>query len=179
MNEMHMHKIPWPKDVLLSLKDKPATLRITLSYFIEPGPGEIGWQDKYRYASCSLRFDVINSNETIEDFHKRINIKMRGDDKKDKGDGSSRNWFLGTKNRDVGSIHSDFCETTAADLADANYVAVYPLIGWWRERNYLGKSNNKIRYSLIISIETPETSTDLYTPIITQIENKNIIKITT
>lgn len=179
MNEMHMHRIPWPKDVLLSLKDKPATLRITLSYFIEPGPGEIGWKDKYRYASCSLRFDVINSNETIEDFHKRINIKMRGDDEKDKGDGSSRNWFLGTKNRDVGSIHSDFCETTAADLADANYVAVYPLIGWWRERNYLGKSNNKIRYSLIISIETPETSTDLYTPIITQIENKNIIKITT
>ncbi len=179
MNEMHMHKIPWPKDVLLSLDDKTAILRVTLSYFIEPSPGEIGWKDKYRYASCGLRFDVINSNETIEDFHKRINVKMRGEDKTDRGDGTSRDWFLGSKNRNVGSIHSDFCETTAADLADANYIAVYPTIGWWRERNYLGKSNNKIRYSLIVSIETPETSTDLYTPILTQIKNKSTIEIPT
>lgn len=149
-NEMNMHEIPWPKEVLLSLGDTPITLRVTLSYFIEPGPGEVGWKDKYRYASCGLRFDVINSNETLEDFHKRINTKMRGEDKKDKGDGSSRDWFLGPSNRDVGSIHSDFCETTAADLADANHIAVYPVIGWWRERSYLGKSNNKIRYSLIV-----------------------------
>lgn len=179
MNEMHMHKIPWPKEVLLKLGDKTAILRVTLSYFIEPDPGEIGWKDKYRYASCGLRFDVINSNESIEDFHKRINVKMRGEDKTDKGEGTSRDWFLGSKNRNVGSIHSDFCETTAADLADANYIAVYPTIGWWRERSYLGKSNNKIRYSLIVSIETLETSTDLYTPIITQIENKNVVEIPT
>lgn len=179
MNEMHMHKIPWPKEVLLKLDDKTAILRVTLSYFIEPSPGEIGWKDKYRYASCGLRFDVINSNENINDFHKRINVKMRGEDKSDRGDGTSRDWFLGSQNRNVGSIHSDFCETTAADLADANYIAVYPTIGWWRERNYLGKSNSKIRYSLVVSIETPETSTDLYTPILALIENTSAVEIPT
>lgn len=171
MNEMHLHQIPWPSNVLLELGETPATLRITLSYFIEPGPGEVGWKDKYRYASCALRFDVINSNENVENFCKRINVKMRGEDKKDKGDGSPRNWYLGANNRDVGSIHSDFCKTTAADLANANYIAVYPVVGWWKERKHLGKSNEKIRYSLIVSIETPETETDLYTPIVNQITN--------
>ena len=168
MNEMHIHKIPWPKDVLLENGELPATLRVTLSYFIEPGPGEIGWKNKYRYSSCGLRFDVINSNETLQDFKKRVNNKMR-EDSRDSGDGSSRDWFLGTQNRDVGPIHSDFCETTAADLSDANYVAVYPVVGWWRERTNLGKFNNKIRYSLIVSIETPVKDIDIYTPIINQI----------
>ncbi len=168
INEMNLHKIPWPSDVLLKLGETPATLRITLSYFIEPSPGEKGWKDKYRYASCALRFDVINANESVKDFCKRINAKMR-ENKNDKGDGSARNWYLGSRNRDVGSIHSDFCETTAADLANTNYVAVYPIGGWWKERKHYGKTNEKIRYSLIVTIETPATETDLYTPIITQI----------
>ncbi|WP_241547111.1 S8 family peptidase [Enterococcus villorum] len=172
MNEMHIHEIPWPKEVLESLGEVDAKIKVTLSYFIEPGPGEIGWKNRYRYSSAGLRFDVINSNETLEDFKKRVNIKMRGDDPKDNGDGSSRNWYLGTSNRDVGSIHSDFCSVPAIDLCDANYIAVYPVIGWWRERGYLGKYNQKMRYSLVVSIETPENNVDLYTPIITQIENQ-------
>ena len=89
MKEMHMHKLPWPKEVLQSLGETLVTLKVTLSYFVEPGPGEVGWKDKYRYQSCGLRFDVINSNETIDDFKKRINVKMRGEDKKDKGEGTS------------------------------------------------------------------------------------------
>ncbi|EAG7250327.1 serine protease, partial [Listeria monocytogenes] len=177
MNDMHIHKIPWPKDVLQSLGEIDAKLKVTLSYFIEPGPGEIGWKDKYRYPSCGLRFDVINSDETLEDFKKRVNVKMRGDDKKDSGDGTKRNWYLGPGNRDVGSIHSDFCEDVAINFCDTNYVAVYPVVGWWRERGYLGKSNEKIRYSLIVSIETPEVDTDLYTPIVTQIEIEQSVEV--
>ncbi|MBS7528833.1 S8 family peptidase [Fusibacter paucivorans] len=178
MNEMHLHKLPWPREVLQSLGEIEASLRVTLSYFIEPGPGEVGWKDKYRYPSCGLRFDVINSNETLEDFEKRVNVKMRGEDKKDSGDGSSRDWYLGVGNRDVGSIHSDFCNDLAVNLCDANYVAIYPVIGWWRERGYLGKYNEKVRYSLIISIETPETSVDLYSPIITQISTSTVVETT-
>lgn len=177
MNEMHLHKIPWPKEVLKSLGDKSATIRVTLSYFIEPGPGEIGWKDRYRYPSCCLRFDVIGPNEELTDFNKRVNIKMRGDDKNDSGDGSARNWYLGVENRNVGSIHSDFCDDSAINLCNANYVAVYPVVGWWRERGYLGKSNEKVRYSLVVSIETPEADVDLYTPIITQIQTSQSIEI--
>ncbi len=172
MKEMHIHNIPWPREVLQDLGETPVEMRVTLSYYIEPGPGEVGWKDKYRYPSCGLRFDVINQNETKEDFEKRINVKMRGDDKKDKGEGSSGSeyWFLGTDNRDVGSIHSDFRQQNAVDLCDANYIAVYPVVGWWRERTHLKRYNRKVRYSLIVSISTPKVDANLYTPIITQIK---------
>ena len=76
MKEMHLHQIPWPSEVLQSLGTVEVEMRVTLSYFVEPGPGEKGWKDRYRYPSCGLRFDVINSNETIEDFKKRVNVKM-------------------------------------------------------------------------------------------------------
>ena len=67
MNEMNIHALPWPKNILEALGSTEAELKVTLSYFIEPGPGEIGWKDKYRYQSCGLRFDVINADEGIEE----------------------------------------------------------------------------------------------------------------
>lgn len=173
MKEMHIHKVPWPKELLLSLGSTPVTLRVTLSYFIEPGPGEIGWKDKYRYASCGLRFDVINKNETPDDFKKRINVQMRSGEN-DKGDGSSGSsrWYLGPKNRDVGSIHSDIMlNVNASDLCECGYVAVYPVIGWWRKRHYLGRSDCMQRYSLVVSLSTPSEKVDLYTAIQTEIGN--------
>ena len=103
---------------------------------------------------------------------------MRGDDIKDSGDGSSRDWYLGVGNRDVGSIHSDFCDDLAVNLCDANYVAVYPVIGWWRESGHLGKYNEIVRYALVVSIETPEAEVDLYTPIITKIKTTPMVEIT-
>lgn len=58
-NEMHLYDLPWPTEVLQNLPpDVLVQMRITLSYFVEPGPGELGWQDRYRYASHALRFDV-------------------------------------------------------------------------------------------------------------------------
>jgi hypothetical protein len=178
MNEMHFHKLPWPSEVLENLGAVNARLKVTLSYFIEPGPGEVGWRNKYRYPSAGLRFDVINTNESYSDFQKRINAKMR-EDKDDKGDGNSRDWYLGVSNRNRGSIHSDYIETSAADLRDANYVAVFPVVGWWRERAYLGKSNSKMRYSLVVTIETPSAKEDLYTAIINQIAIPNTIEVPT
>ena len=75
MNEMHLYELPWPKDVLLSLGETEVFLQVTLSYFIEPSPGEIGWKDRYRYVSCGLRFDV-NGTDTKEGFLRRINAAM-------------------------------------------------------------------------------------------------------
>lgn len=174
MNEMHVHKVPWPSEMLLALENTPVTMRVTLSYFIEPGPGEVGWKDKYRYPSCGLRFDVINADETLDDFQKRINVKMRGDDKKDSGDGTSGSsrWYLGADNRDVGSIHSDMMiDISASELCNCEYIAVYPVVGWWRERGYLGKYDSKQRYSLVVSLSTPDAKIDFYTEIQTKIGN--------
>ena len=178
LKEMNLHKLPWPKEVLLNLGEENVRMKVTLSYFIEPLPGERGWKDKYKYASCNLRFEVNNSDENEEDFKKRINKLMR-EDNEDKGNGSSGSdrWTLGKNNRCLGSIHSDIWEGTAADLSQANYIAVYPISGWWKEKNKLEKYNNKIRYSLIISLETPNQEIDLYTPIVTQIKNKVPVEI--
>ncbi|MHB1484953.1 MAG: S8 family peptidase [Saccharofermentanales bacterium] len=178
MKEMHIHDLPWPSDVLKGLEGIDVKMKVTLSYFIEPGPGEIGWQNKYRYASCGLRFDVNNKNETKYDFAKRVNIVMRGEDKKDKGSGTSgtQRWFLGSDNRDVGSIHSDIWEGSAVDFCDCNFIAVYPTIGWWRERTHLKKCNKKIRYALVISLSTPSQKVDFLTPIKNIIENKVKVK---
>ncbi|MDK6856390.1 MULTISPECIES: S8 family peptidase [unclassified Aerococcus] len=181
INEMAIHEIPWPKDVLLSLGNTPVKLKVTLSYFIDPSPGQIGWGDKYRYPGCRLSFDINNINENKEDFVTRINKKARekainnGTYQETKND--SNRWLLGTNNRDVGSIHSDVWEDTASNLAENRFIAVYPGGGWWNKRQHLKKYNNKIKYSLIISISTPDEEIDLYTPIQNQINiaNRNIV----
>ncbi len=169
-NEIHFYKLPWPSDLLLEMGKIPVKLRITLSYFIEPGAGEIGWKDKYRYQSHGLRFDVNNIGENEEEFRKRVNKAAREEDEKVNSKGGSNRWFIGVNNRSNGSIHSDYWEGTAADLATCNHIAVYPIIGWWREREHLGKVENKTRYSLIISIETPTQEVELYTNVKTMIE---------
>lgn len=169
-NEIHFFELPWPSDLLLEMGQTPVKLRITLSYFIEPGAGEIGWKDKYRYQSYGLRFDVNNISENEDDFKKRVNKAARAENEKVSGSTGSNRWVIGVNNRSNGSIHSDFWEGTAADLATCNHIAVYPVNGWWRERKHLGKVENKTRYSLIISLETPEQDVELYTTI------KNIIE---
>ena len=73
MREMHLHELPWPKDVLEELGPTPVRLRVTLSYFIEPDPGRRGWQKRHRYASHGLRFDLKAPTETVDEFRKRLN----------------------------------------------------------------------------------------------------------
>ncbi|TDX43636.1 hypothetical protein C7954_11517 [Halanaerobium congolense] len=75
--EMNLYKIPWPKDVLLSLAEIEVKMKLTLSYFIEPGPGEIGWKDRYRYPSALLRFDLKRPDEDEQTFLSRINRKEK------------------------------------------------------------------------------------------------------
>ncbi|MBL7792637.1 MAG: S8 family peptidase [Saprospiraceae bacterium] len=170
INEIHFFNFPWPKDILLEIGQIPVKLRITLSYFIEPGAGEIGWKDKYRYQSHGLRFDVNNIHETEEVFRKRVNIAAREKDEVVKNAPGSHRWKIGKDNRTVGSIQSDIWEGTAAELATCNLIAVYPVIGWWRERKHLGKVEHKTRYSLIISLDTPAQDVELYTTVKNMIE---------
>lgn len=171
-NELHIHKLPWPKEVLESLGDEEVELRVTLSYYIEPSPGHIGWKDKYTYQSCGLRFELKNSMESLDDFKKRINEIARAEDPNWRNElVKSASWYLGTNNRNVGSIHSDFMCVPAVDLSNANDIAVYPVGGWWKNRKRLKRYYDKIRYSLIISLSTKETEVDFYTPIVTEIQN--------
>lgn len=169
-NEMHIHDLPWPREELLAMAETEVELKVTLSYFIEPGPGEKGWKDRYRYPSSGLRFD-LNGTSDKESFLNRINKAAR-DEQSDKGSPSGADWKLGVNNRDVGSIHSDTWIGSAAELATSNYIGVYPVIGWWRERHHLGKWDYKVRYSLIVTLSTPKSDVDLLTPIQTEIATR-------
>ncbi|MCF7837098.1 MAG: S8 family peptidase [Candidatus Marinimicrobia bacterium] len=169
--DMHLYELPWPKDVLQAMPPHAdVKIRVTLSYFIEPSPGEVGWKDRYRYASHGLRFDLNSPTETRDQFKRRINQAARDEENGHPGTNSpSGHWVLGQA-RDKGSIHSDIWKGSAAELAESNLIAISPLVGWWRERPHKGKWNRKTRYALIISIETPETEVDIYTPVSVQLQ---------
>lgn len=181
MKDLHLYDLPWPVEVLQELPDETeVSMRITLSYFIEPGPGEIGWKDRYRYPSHSLRFDIKSSTETRDDFLKRINLASREEGEESPGTASaSDHWELGVKLRNRGSIHSDIWHGTASELANSNIIAVFPRTGWWKERAYLEKWDQQTRYSLIVSIHTPEETVDIYTPVANKIGIGTPIEITT
>jgi hypothetical protein len=168
--DMHLYELPWPKEILRGLPyGTEVKMRVTLSYFIEPGPGEIGWKDRYRYASHALRFDLKSPTENKEQFVKRINKAAREEEEGHPGTQSaSDHWVIG-QTRDRGSIHSDIWQGTAQQLADSNLIAVIPRIGWWRERHHLGRWDRQTRYSLIVSITTPEENIDVYTPVANQV----------
>lgn len=167
-NQMHLYKLPWPVEELLGLGAIQVKLRITLSFFIEPGPGEIGWKDRYRYASHGLRFDLNNTNETEPDFIHRLNAaSISADDESVStgGTSGSERWQIGINNRKQGSLHSDIWSGNAADLAVCNLIGIYPIIGWWRERHNQDCCNKLTRYSLIVSLEVPEQDIDIYTTV--------------
>lgn len=78
--EIHMFSLPWPKQALLDLGEALVTLRVTLSYFIQPNPARRGWKAKFRYASHGLRFELIRANESEAQFRKRVNAAIDDDE---------------------------------------------------------------------------------------------------
>ena len=99
--EMNLHILPWPTQELEKLREAKVEMRVTLSYFIEPNPGERGWQNKHSYASYGLRLAVKRSTETLAAFRQRINKEARETEENVTstvtGDSG---WFLGCKNMD-------------------------------------------------------------------------------
>lgn len=164
---MNLHTLPWPMEQLHALPpDTEVELRITLSYFVEPNPSARGTFSKFHYPSHRLRFDVQRPlDATTEDFVARINAAAEREDDGDPIDARDPNWLLGDQKRHRGSLHQDIWKGTAAELASRGFIAVYPAKGWWRTRQAQERYNLPARYSLIVSIRTPETEVDLYTPI--------------
>lgn len=167
-NEFHLFDLPWPVEALQELLGTTVRFKITLSYFIEPNPGNKQYELAASYKSHGLRFKMINPNESDEVFMGRISKTLRGEDYVNEG---SDNWILGTQLRDKGCIHKDIWEGSAADLATRNKIAVYPIGGWWKNRKKLARYRNSINYSLVMTIETPSLDTDIYTPVAQLIDN--------
>ena len=164
-NHMHLHELPWPNGVLNDLFDADVTMRVTLSYFVEPNPGERGWTRKHRYQSHGLRFDVKRPGESLDEFQARISVDAQDEEDDESAPADEQEWALGNWYRSKGSIHSDVWTGTAAELASSGVLAVYPVSGWWKERKHLEGWKKDARYSLIVSLETASEQADFYAEI--------------
>ena len=161
MKEMHLIQLPWPAGVLEELGEMNIELRITLSYFIEPSPGEVGWNDKFRYPSHGLRFELQAPTENQKQFLHRINLAMRDEGETTQTDSQSERWYFGKNSWGKGSIIHDRWNSSAAEVASTKNIAVYPTTGWWKTRKHFGYVEKKARYSLLVSLATPEEQTDV------------------
>ena len=169
--DLVLHRLPWPGAILEKLGAANVELRVTLSYFIEPNPGERGQTRRHGYASHGLRFEVKRSSESADAFIRRINAQAgtRATAPQDPS------WELGHRLRNRGSLRADIWKGSAADLAARDAIAVYPTGGWWRENPSHKRGNSQVRYSLIVSLRTAET-VQLYNAIQTQITPEIMIE---
>jgi hypothetical protein len=171
--DMHLHRLPWPRDELLALGSQDVELRVTLSYFIEPNPGERGLTRRHRYSSHALRFAVKRALESVDQFRLRINRAAEAEEEGDAGAAAGGDdWLLSTI-RDRGSIHSDVWRGSAAELAGRDAIGVFPVSGWWKEKPGLQRWERSTRYSLLVSVRAPDAEVDLYT----SIENQLVVEI--
>ncbi len=163
-HQMNLHTLPWPKEELRGLGGTEVEVRVTLSYYIEPNPGERGWIRRFRYASHGLRFAMKRSFESLDAFRARINKAVQLEEEDIETDAGSDNWLIGIP-RNVGSLHSDYWRGTATELANRGAIAVYPVTGWWKEKAYLERYSRSVRYSLLVSINATTAEIDIYTPV--------------
>jgi len=172
-NEYHLYELPWPNEVLSNeIGERDATVKVTLSYYIEPNPGNRQYASNFRYHSHELDFKLIKPTETLHEFKRRISASSAETEEHydETVNTQTEDWTLRERVRSKGSIKKDYHTTSGIELSARNVLAVYPKNGWYRTRKKLGKIDSKVRYSLIVSIETSEVEVDLYTPIVNKIQ---------
>lgn len=162
---MNLHSLPWSSELLEEYGSHKVTLRITLSYFIEPNPAERLPTQKYSYTSHRLRFDLQRPLEAPEIFRQRINKNDRDSSVTFKPVDNSQKWELGPQSRNKGSVVSDVWRGTAAELGAQNHIAIIPEAGWWKYRKHLNRANQRARYSLIVSLDMEGQEIDIYNKI--------------
>lgn len=169
LHQIQFHTLPWPKAALAQLGAEGVQLRVTLSYFIEPNPSRRGWRKKHRYQSHGLRFAVKGASESVDEFRKRKNEQALDDEEVKPESPEDQGWFLGARTRERGSVHSDIWSGSAADLAEREVIAIYPVSGWWKDQPKRDRSALGVRYALIVSIETSSEDIDIWTPVAAEV----------
>ncbi|MEO9130714.1 MAG: S8 family peptidase, partial [Sphingomonas sp.] len=165
-DELMVHELIWPRERLIELGGALVRLRITLSYFVEPNPGERGQSRRHSYASHGLRFALKPADEKLDIFLRRITSEAGA--RPPARQGPDAGWTVGPQLRHRGSVHGDTWEGTGADLAERNSIVVFPTGGWWRENLAQDRVRERVRYSLIATIQAAE-GVDLYSEVSAQI----------
>jgi hypothetical protein len=165
-----LHRLPWPEETLRELQSANVVLKATLSYFIEPTASRRGWRSRYSYASHALRFELKAPTETPNEFLKRVNQEASAEEEgQSRPTSESGRWLVGKNQRNLGSLHQDIWEGSAAELADCGLIAVHPIGGWWKYNKRKDRMDKPVRYALLVSLATTEQDIDLYTPIATEL----------
>lgn len=171
-NEMHFYNLPWPKSVLEQLENEIVTMKVTLSYFIEPNLTGKAATRPETYRSFGLRFAMKKRNETDAKFRSRISANQENDGSG--SDGETSHWLLGPKAVQAGSLHCDLWRGHAIELAAHDAIAVYPVGGWWKSHVGQRRVTDKARYALVISISASGQAVDLHTEIAALVEVREI-----
>lgn len=171
VREMNLHALPWPAEQLADLGDTDVSMRVTLSYFVEPNPSSRGWTGRYVYPSHGLRFATKRADESIGRFRQRINKRARDEGQRTPSPKTEKGWLFGSaQQQKPGSLHTDIWTGPAVNLASKGVLAVYPVAGWWQYRPSWDQSRGGVDYSLVVSIEAPNVDIDLWTPVSQQIQ---------
>ena len=161
LNEAHYYPLPWPKELLDNYYSHDVSLKVTLSWFVEPNPGALGSRYPKVYRNYGLKFDLQRPNEILEKFKARINASEPQNDEPAVQDDA--NWCLGAKHSRAGSLISDVWTGPIASLLMRRYLCVSPREGWWKSRTKDGRFNDTGRYCLIVSLSAPTLPVDIYT----------------
>lgn len=162
-NEMHFYDLPWPKAALEKIENDVVTMKVTLSYFVEPNLSGRAATRPDTYRSFGLRFAMKRRSDTKEQFKRRVS----GQQDKDAAEPQQESdfWLLGSNAFQAGSMHCDLWRGRAIDLALHDAIGVYPVTGWWKTHPGQKRFNDKGRYALVISISAPGQAVDLYSEI--------------
>jgi hypothetical protein len=158
--------------MLQDLYNEEVSLKITLSYFIDPNPGMGANVEPQRYQSHGLRFDLRRKGESVETFKRRVNASEREDWRiGPNGPADDERWLLGANSISSGSLHSDVWTGPAIELLNRDVLCVKPVVGWCRGRATPDICNTVRRYALIVTLKAKNQELDIYTPIATVVEN--------
>lgn len=161
LKEMKSFQLPWPESALRALGGTDVEMRCTLSYFVEPDLHSAGLERWQFYPSHGLKFDFQRHDESEARAMRRLNRAVSTDDPQGDDDG----WILGLRKRARGTLHHDVWRGPAYQLVGRRLISVSPMRGWWANNPHIKPAELPVRFSLIVSIRTPETVNDLVTEV--------------
>jgi hypothetical protein len=171
-NEINFYDLPWPRAALEALENEIVTMKLTLSYFIEPSLTGRAATRPDTYRSFGLRFEMKKRSETKAKFRSRLSASQEHDESQATAESSC--WLLGPKAVQAGSLHCDLWRGRAIELASHDAIAVYPVGGWWKSHVGQQRATDKGRYALTISIAAPGQAVDLHTEVSNLVQVKEI-----
>lgn len=167
-NEMHFYELPWPKSALEQIENGIVTMKVTLSYFVEPNLTGRAATRPETYRSFGLRFGMKKRNEPSAKFRSRMSAAQERDPTE--GEEEKSCWLLGPKAVQAGSLHCDLWRGRAIDLSLHDEIAVYPVGGWWKSHTGQRRMTDKGRYSLVISLSAPGHTVDLHAEVVSLVD---------